>query len=179
MWAFPLFGSPGFINPNNKKQIEITLEDKFPIPTQWRNTLHKGKAIGCLVIDLSTRSRVRINVIIRDVSDNKLKIDIQESYPNCPKYIMKREIQGTSEFCELTFESSGIKLNEQTKRILDRSDTALVASQAPKGADLSHRGGENGFIKHHCSNKILAPDYKDNSMFNTLGNFRANPQGGR
>lgn len=178
LWAFPLFGSPGFINPDNKKQVEINLEGNFSIPDEWRATLQKGKALGCLVIDFSTRRRVRINGIIQKVSDNNLQIDIQESYPNCPKYIRKREIRGKSEFCEVTFESSGIELNEQTKSIIDGSDTAFVASLALNRADISHRGGESGFIKHHFPNKILVPDYKGNSMFNTLGNFKANPQGG-
>ncbi len=140
--------------------------------------MQKGKAIGCLVIDLSTRSRVRINGIIQEINKNSLHIDIQQAYPNCPKYIRKREIQGKTVFSEFTFISSGSELNEQTISIIDCSDTAFVASLASNGADVSHRGGETGFIKHHLTNKILVPDYKGNSMFNTLGNFKANPQGG-
>jgi len=34
LWAFPLFGSPGFINSNNKNQVEINLKDNFSIPVE-------------------------------------------------------------------------------------------------------------------------------------------------
>ena len=178
LWAFPLFGSPEFINPDKERLLEISLENNFPIPDEWHNTLQKGKAIGCLVVDLSTRSRIRINGTIREITKSSLQVDIQQAYPNCPKYIRKREIQGKTVFSKFTFISSDIELNEQTKSIIDCSDTAFVASLASNGADVSHRGGKAGFIKHYLSNKILMPDYKGNSMFNTLGNFKANPQGG-
>jgi uncharacterized protein len=62
-------------------------------------------------------------------------------------------------------------------QVIDCSDTAFVASLASNGADVSHRGGETGFIKYDATNKIIVPDYKGNSMFNTLGNFKVNPQG--
>lgn len=178
LWAFPLFGSPGFINPNKEKEIEIDLEESFSIPDKWRSTLQKGKAIGCLLIDFSTRNRIRINGFIREISEKKLLIDVQQAYPNCPKYIRKREIQGKPEFCKFTLKSSGTELNEQTRKIINCSETAFVASLGLNGADVSHRGGERGFIKGHLPNKILVPDYKGNSMFNTLGNFKVNPRGG-
>jgi len=178
LWAFPLFGSPGFINPSKENLLEINSEDDFCIPGEWRSTLQRGKSIGCLAIDLATRRRLRINGFIREIRKNKLQIDIHESYPNCPKYIRKRELQGNPYFCEFAIDSSGKELNEQTKNIIDRSDTAFVVSSAVNRTDLSHRGGESGFIKHKLNNKILVPDYNGNSMFNTLGNFKINPQGG-
>jgi len=134
-----------------------------------------------LVIDLSTGSRIRINGIIRGINKNSLQINIQQTYPNCPKYIRKREIQGKTVFSEFTYISNGTELNRQTKSIIDCSDTAFVASLASNGADVSHRGGKTGFIKYDATgaaNKIIVPDYKGNSMFNTLGNFKVNPQGG-
>jgi len=85
---------------------------------------------------------------------------------------------GKSDFCEFLFKSSGTLLSSQLKNILNQSDTAFVASLGSNGADISHRGGASGFIKYHLPNKILVPDYKGNSLFNTLGNFKANPLGG-
>lgn len=176
--SFPLFGPPGFVNPGNKKQIEINLEANHSIPDLWHSTMLTGKSIACLIIDFSTRSRLRINGVIRKMSETQLIIDIHEAYPNCPKYIRKREIQHKPTYSEFTLTASGIKLNEQTKSMINCSDTAFVASTAKKGADVSHRGGEKGFIKFFKENKILVPDYKGNSMFNTLGNFQNNPHGG-
>jgi len=178
LWAFPLFGLPGFISPNKEKLLEINFENNFSIPEQWKNTLQKGKAIGCLVIDLSTRHRIRINGIVRKFNKNNLQIDIQQSYPNCPKYIRKRKIQNAFFSSEFIFKTSGIELTEQAKNIIKYSDTAFVASCAENGADVSHRGGASGFIKYIAMNKILVPDYKGNSLFNTLGNFQVNPKAG-
>ncbi len=37
-WAFPLFGSPGFINPDKEKQIEINLKANHSIPVEWHSS---------------------------------------------------------------------------------------------------------------------------------------------
>lgn len=178
LWAFPLFGSPGFINPNEGELIEIELSENFPIPDQWLNNLRKGKAIGCLVIEFSTRRRLRINGIIKEINARRLQIDVQQAYPNCSKYIRKREMPERPGSCKFHFRSSGDVLNEQLENIINQADTAFVASLGPNGADVSHRGGPTGFIRCRSPNKITVPDYQGNSMFNTLGNFQTNPFGG-
>jgi len=178
LWAFPLFGSPGFINPNEGEMIEIYLGKKHAIPDKWLSYLKKGKSIACLVIELSSRRRVRINGIIQGINEGRLEIDVQQTYPNCPKYIRKRELQGEPDLYQFHYKSSGTAINAQLENIINQSDTAFVASNGPNGADVSHRGGASGFIKCESDNKITVPDYKGNSMFNTLGNFKANPFGG-
>lgn len=178
LWAFPLFGSPGFINPNEGELIEIELNENFPIPDKWLNNLQKGKAIGCLVIELSTRRRLRINGIIKEINARQLRIDVQQAYPNCSKYIRKRDMLEMPGSCKFDFKASGDVLNKQLENIINQADTAFVASLGPNGADVSHRGGPSGFIECDSPNKITVPDYQGNSMFNTLGNFKANPFGG-
>ena len=178
LWSFPLFGSSGFIDPGNGEQLDINFDGNFYFPDEWRSQLKKGKYIGCLVIDLSTRRRIRINGHIGDISNKRLLVDVEQAYPNCPKYIRKREVRDKFDSCEFSFISKGIELNDQVKSIINRSDTAFVASLGPNGMDVSHRGGGSGFIKCHTPDKVLMPDYKGNSMFNTLGNFKANPFGG-
>jgi hypothetical protein len=44
--------------------------------------------------------------------------------------------------------------------------------------DASHRGGNSGFVKIVDDQTLRIPDYQGNSMFNTLGNFTANPRAG-
>ena len=178
LWAFPLFGSPGFINPNDGEMIEIELSGNFSIPDKWLNNLQKGKSIGCLVIEFSTRRRLRINGIIKEINARQLQIDVQQAYPNCSKYIRKREMPVMPGSCNLDFKSSGDVLNEQLENIINQADTAFVASLGPNGADVSHRGGPSGFIRCQSRDKIIVPDYQGNSMFNTLGNFQINPFGG-
>lgn len=178
LWAIPLFGLPGFINPNKGEQLDITIDAKFSIPEQWQNRLQKGKSIACLVIELSTRRRIRINGVIKAINKQHIQISVQQAYPNCPKYIRKREMIGQLDFISFHYKSSGSLLNTQLKEIISRSDTAFVASIGSNGADVSHRGGSSGFIYSTSPNKITVPDYKGNGMFNTLGNFKANPNGG-
>jgi len=178
LWAFPLFGSPGFINPNKGELIEIHLSKKLSIPDEWFNYLEKGKLISCLVIDLSTRRRLRINGRIIEFSKDIIQITVFQSYPNCPKYIRKRKLTNMPDLNQFQFISFGTVLNTHLEDIISQSDTAFVASIGPNGTDVSHRGGSSGFIKYELDNKIVVPDYKGNSMFNTLGNFKENPFGG-
>jgi len=176
--AFPLFGSPGFISPGEGTIVEIEVGKSFSIPKEWGRNLKKRKPIGCLIIDLSTRGRIRINGIIRKVDKTRLQIDVRQAYPNCQKYIRKRILQREPDFTQFQLKTSGTVLNKEAESIIHKSDTAFVASLGPNGADVSHRGGMTGFIKCYSPNMILIPDYKGNSMFNTLGNFKINPRGG-
>ena len=59
------------------------------------------------------------------------------------------------------------------------ADTFFVASAHPQfGIDASHRGGPQGFVNVLNEHTLRIPDYVGNSMFNTLGNFAANPKAG-
>jgi hypothetical protein len=177
-WAFPLSGSPGFVNPNQGELIEIDLNEKEPIPEKWSSYLQKGKFIGCLAIELASRRRLRINGIIKACNNQQLQIEVQQAYPNCPKYIRRREILSQPGEGRFQWLSSGTVLNKELSNIIKQSDTAFIASIGPNGADVSHRGGQPGFIDINSMNKITVPDYKGNSLFNTLGNFKLNPTGG-
>ncbi len=44
--------------------------------------------------------------------------------------------------------------------------------------DASHRGGAKGFVEILENGTLKIPDYKGNSMYNTLGNFLLNPRAG-
>ena len=59
-----------------------------------------------------------------------------------------------------------------------RSASFIASAQAEGGADISHRGGNPGFIRVVDARTLLVPDYAGNTMFQTLGNLQANPQAG-
>ncbi len=177
-WAFPLFGSPGFIHSDAGDVLDIDLGQMPGIHKKWLKYLQKGKFIGSLIIDLATRRRIRINGVIKNIRAHNLQIYIQQAYANCPRYINRREIQGKPDLCQFSFISSGIAINSQLKNIVEQCDTAFVASLGSNGADVSHRGGASGFLKYEYPNKIIVPDFKGNNMFNTLGNFWLHPFGG-
>jgi len=175
--AFPLFGSPGFIHRKDEKIIAIDMENIFSIPNAWTNGLQRGKPIGCLLIDLATRARLRINGVIAKVTTTTLQIEVQQIYPNCQKYIRKRVLLEKPHGSGFHLKTSGHVLNDQAETMIDLADTAFVASLGPNGADISHRGGAAGFIQRISTNMIRIPDYKGNGLFNTLGNFKINPLG--
>ncbi len=73
----------------------------------------------------------------------------------------------------------GTVLGSTQHTIITKADTFFVASVHPeRGVDASHRGGNPGFVTIVDDRTLRIPDYIGNSMFNTLGNFTANPRAG-
>jgi len=140
--------------------------------------LDRGRRVGALAIDLATRRRLRINGHVRAIDADRLSIDVDESYPNCPKYIQKRvvEIEDTSVTPSEERVLHGSDLGDEQRAIVREADTFFVVSVNPHGnADASHRGGVPGFVRLAADGALRIPDYAGNSMFNTLGNVAVNP----
>ena len=137
-----------------------------------------GNALGFLFIDLSTRKRLRVNGRIAAISERRLTLSVDQSFPNCPKYIQARRLttkgaQTGERGCE-----SGTILNDHVTNWIKKADMFFVASSGPDGsADVSHRGGASGFVQTR-GRTLFIPDYQGNSMFSTLGNFLLNPRAG-
>ena len=74
------------------------------------------------------------------------------------------------------------RLDLQAQRIIRRADTFFVASYAdtPHGrqVDVSHRGGNSGFVRVGADGALTIPDFSGNRFFNTLGNLAINPKAG-
>jgi len=182
VWASILFGTPGFVTAPNERKVEFNLSraginehDLF-----WNNIQHNPR-IGALFLELSTRRRLRINGTVARPTFDRLTLDVAECYPNCPKYIQRREIHfetvEQSETEPTTIDGYSLK-HEQADLIL-ASDTFFVASAHPqRGVDASHRGGQPGFVEVVDERTLRIPDYVGNSMFNTFGNFAVNPRAG-
>ena len=70
-------------------------------------------------------------------------------------------------------------LDPDRTALVRRADTFFVATAHPsRGTDASHRGGNRGFVKVLDESTLRVPDYRGNSMFNTLGNLALNPHAG-
>lgn len=180
VWASLLAGRPGFMKAVNSKQIDIDVsllasshDDIF-----WNN-IELNKKIGTLFIELTSRRRMRVNGSV-ELGKNKMIIHVDEAYPNCPKYIQRREIEIT----KTVFEDSGSytgyeQLNEELKSWIENADTFFVGSSDDKqNLDVNHRGGNPGFIQIIDNYTLEIPDYEGNKMFNTFGNFEMNPNTG-
>ena len=174
-WASVLHGEPGFVRAPDERTLEI---DATPAPGDpLAANLAGGAAIGALIIDPSTRRRLRVNGIV-SAGPRPLRLTVEECFANCPKYIQQRELQpapaaGASE-PRIT---ATLSLAQQER--IARADTFFIASQhARAGLDASHRGGQPGFVDVVDAAHLAWPDYVGNMMFQTLGNLTSDPRAG-
>ncbi|WP_341527610.1 pyridoxamine 5'-phosphate oxidase family protein [Nostoc sp. UHCC 0302] len=178
IWASLLTGHRGFIRVLNEQsvQIETTLIATDPL----NQNLQHHDYIGLLIIDLAQRKRLRLNGRALNKPPEKIKIQIQQTFFNCPKYIQVRHLETvTSEFPRQVQIQTTNALNLTQQYWIAQSDTFFIASSHPeRGADASHRGGFPGFVQILDSQKLVFPDYAGNNMFQTLGNLVVNPNAG-
>jgi len=176
VWASILSGEVGFLNILNDRTIKIESPqtDEFLF-----ENLKNDDRIGLLAIEFETRRRMRANGRAR-LSGDSIIVRTEEVFSNCPKYIQARfwernenpqNLRKTGEiFDELTGEQ---------RDFIENADTFIIASaHETRGADVSHRGGDAGFVRVLGNNKIVFPDYTGNMMFQTLGNLQLNPHCG-
>lgn len=181
IWATFLTGTEGFARTNEElSAVHFQLSDENELLSKIPPfaELKEGDNLGVLFIELSTRRRLRISGRAAKVAGHELTIEVQQAYPNCPKYIQRRELRQT----ELpTLDSAIIKgssLPEDLLAWISAADTFFVASADSNGStDASHRGGKPGFVRVN-NGALRIPDYPGNSIFNTLGNFALNPRAG-
>ena len=181
LWSSIVFGRPGFMRSEDGYAVDfdlsnVALQEKDPL---WAN-IEVNSSAGMLAIDLATRRRIRINGLLSRPRENSLRLGVQEAYPNCPKYITRRQLRTvTTELSESFPATTGAALGPDQQRPLTRADVLFVATAHPtRGADASHRGGVPGFIEVLDDRTLRIPDYSGNSMFNTLGNLRVNARAG-
>lgn len=183
-WPHLLFGAKGFANAPRADQLEVDLgralvDREDPLFEH----LAADARLGVLVIELGSRRRLRINGRLADPAVERWLLEVDETYPNCPKYIQKRQVRVTPEgAAPVGGKPTDGRLGDEQRAILAASDTAFVASAHPEGsADASHRGGVPGFMEllsDPGGDRVRMPDYSGNSLFNTLGNFATHPRGG-
>jgi predicted pyridoxine 5'-phosphate oxidase superfamily flavin-nucleotide-binding protein len=181
LWCSIVFGNPGFMRSDDGYALDLDLsqvavQEKDPL---WAN-IEVNSAAGMLAIDLATRRRIRINGLLSRPRENSLRLDVQEAYPNCPKYITRRQLRTVStELTEGLPDTTGATLGPDQQGTLIQADALFIATAHPaRGADASHRGGAPGFIEVLDDRTLRIPDYSGNSMFNTLGNLRVNAPAG-
>lgn len=180
VWISALIGDIGFARVPHPKALSIdkslirsSAEDIF-----YRNILKNGE-IGSLFIELPTRRRFRVNGVAT-VMDASIEVAIHEAYPNCPKYIQRRvaSLPECLQKVEAKTET-GSSLTHSEKEWIQQADTLFVGSRSAEGRlDASHRGGHPGFIEIPENDTLKIPDYRGNSMYNTLGNIVQNPNTG-
>lgn len=182
VWASVLVGKPGFMSAPDERAVELdTTQACSSAHDPLWNNIAADASIGMLVIDLATRRRLRINGKIRRRGDKRLMLDVDQAYPNCPKYVQRRHpsLMPLPSTPHTDTARHGTRLGDEQKTLIATADTLFVASANPgHGVDASHRGGKSGFVQVLDERHIRIPDYAGNSMFNTLGNFAVYPRAG-
>ena len=183
-WASILCGFPDLIESPTPNELIINCLPNIDDPLHEK--LKIGQHIGLLGIMLYNKRRNRLSGIIKEVNESSFKVSVLQSFGNCPQYITKRsprilQPKERQESHSIHFNSFSNEIEEFIKS----SDTFFVSSYKATnentqsdGADISHRGGKQGFVKIDNKKKLTIPDYSGNFHFNTLGNFIVTPKAG-
>jgi predicted pyridoxine 5'-phosphate oxidase superfamily flavin-nucleotide-binding protein len=178
-WASILSGMPGFASSPHSRRLEI---EANPVPGDpLGDALEVGNTLGILGIELPTRRRNRMNghIVARDMAG--FAVHVRESFGNCPQYIQRRN------YTAFTPRAGAVEaftaLPADAANLVRRADTLFVASAAPLedgkfSVDVSHRGGQPGFLGLDHDGAIVVPDFRGNGFFQTIGNLLAYPQAG-
>ncbi|MGW2698832.1 pyridoxamine 5'-phosphate oxidase family protein [Streptomyces sp. NPDC001340] len=204
VWASALTGTPGFVRATGPRQMSVVtgtghgsggrsgsqpkgargtarattydphLHDGDPLTTALKTP---GTQIGTVALDPRTRRRMRLNGQLRPTARG-FAVEADQVFSNCPKYIQRRESYET-----LTDRTPGTphplnELTHQAAEFIHAADTFFLATVHPGGADVSHRGGNPGFVQVRSPHELSWPDYSGNAMFLTLGNLRTDPRAG-
>ncbi|MGW2660655.1 pyridoxamine 5'-phosphate oxidase family protein [Nocardia tengchongensis] len=175
MWAGQLAGPPGFVHATDARAIEVDAVPVAgdPLAESLRDTRH----VGMIALQPQTRRRMRVNGVIAPTATG-LRIDTEQVYSNCPKYISRRDVEQWVAGATPTVRRA-TELDAAQRQLISRADAFFVASADVDGhADASHRGGNPGFLQVLSPTRLRWPDYRGNSMFMTLGNIAADPRCG-
>jgi hypothetical protein len=183
-WATLLDAQSGFIQSPDARRLDISrrLDAEDPAGAGFA----PGAAVGMLGIDLHSRRRNRLNGHIRDVWENGFSVSVEHSYGNCPQYIQLRALKQVP--LKAVAERPPVQrltaLDDAAIATIRGADTFFVASyvdlegaQPHRSVDVSHRGGQTGFVRVD-GDVLTIPDFAGNLFFNTLGNFQLNPKAG-
>ncbi|MBF6173941.1 pyridoxamine 5'-phosphate oxidase family protein [Nocardia blacklockiae] len=174
VWATNITGPQGFLSAPDPHTVRVA---GAVVPTDPLADVLRAEAdVGTLTIDLVLRKRLRVNGRWRPI-DGGGEIDVHQAFGNCPKYIQARASRGDPvAFAPVVRRSPALDLAQAT--LISTADTFFVATAAAAGADVSHRGGNPGFIEVVSPTELVWPDYVGNAMLMTAGNIRVSPSTG-
>ena len=174
--ATVVHGAPGFAESVDERSLRVApAAQDDPV----LHLLAPGKMAGMLGIDFATRRRNRVNGRIAARDTQGFTLAVEESFGNCPKYIVPRRVFVASG-SPLPAVDAFDGLHDAARRLVAGSDTMFIATNAGwdadrGGVDVSHRGGPAGFVQAE-GNSLTVPDFAGNRYFNTLGNLLLDPR---
>jgi predicted pyridoxine 5'-phosphate oxidase superfamily flavin-nucleotide-binding protein len=187
-WAALLTGPPGFVGSPDDQHLEIraTVSPSSPLAP----VLRAGSPIGLLGIEFHTRRRNRANGVIVAHGSGGVRVRVEQSFGNCKQYIAQRTLRHVTASGALPGKIESPALSGDALELIRAASTLFIASAARAGAvsddrregcDVSHRGGDPGFVDVERGNgatRLWIPDYRGNNFFNTFGNVLRHPHAG-
>ncbi|NZD59871.1 pyridoxamine 5'-phosphate oxidase family protein [Rhizobium sp. WYCCWR 11290] len=183
VWATVRAGHPGFLASPEPEILEVHLPRDTADPADAG--MEDGGAIAMLGIQLETRRRNRLNGVIHRTEAGAFQVRVGQSFGNCPQYIQPRSsafVRDPDVPTAMALLHSG-QFDDRARRMIEGADTFFVASyvdreNGERQVDVSHRGGNAGFVRVGVDGVLTVPDFPGNRFFNTLGNFLVNPKAG-
>lgn len=184
LWASVILGATGFMRADDPHAVHIDLNQAAVAQGDpVLENLANDSRIGTLMIELETRRRLKINGRA-SFESGELLVAVEKSFPLCPKYIQRRKVRIAADLKSIEEQDfcAGSELGAAEIELISRCDTLFVASSYAEddnaNIDVSHRGGNPGFVMVDSSRRIRVPDYSGNGMFNTFGNLQLNNKAG-
>ncbi|MFD5591088.1 pyridoxamine 5'-phosphate oxidase family protein [Streptomyces griseorubiginosus] len=176
VWASPLTGTPGFVRATGPHRVSVAggALPSDPLATAYAAP---GTPVGTIALDPRTRRRMRLNGRLAPTARG-FTIEADQVFSNCPKYLQKRQ---SYEFVPDRRPGEPwhtAQLTDRQAGFVTAADTFFLATVHEGGADVSHRGGNPGFVRVDSPGELSWRDYPGNSMFLTLGNLAADPRAG-
>lgn len=182
-WVTLLAGEPGFASSERAEQLSVAAR---PAPGDpLHGALLPGGDVGVLGIESHTRRRNRVNGRVDASDDSGFRIQVEQSFGNCPKYIAERRARYVTTPVREPRVRRSTSLSREAQRWIAAADTFFIATgyrgdgeRAAYGLDASHRGGPEGFVRVIDEITLSFDDYAGNNHYNTLGNLEMDPRAG-
>jgi len=167
LWTSPLVGPPGFLDA----EATTLRVHALPSPGDPLHDLPVGQAVGLIVMDYARRRRIRVNGVLVERGAEGLRVDVEQAFGNCPKYIRPRQLAADAPQADDGAATRGATLSAAQRELLVSTETFFLGTTHPeRGVDTSHRGGPAGFIRVE-DGALWWPDYPGNNMFTSFGNL--------
>ncbi|MHC2216280.1 flavin-nucleotide-binding protein [Rhizobium leguminosarum] len=183
VWATVRAERPGFMASPEPEILEVGLPRDPADPADAG--MEDGDAIAMLGIQLETRRRNRLNGVIRRTDAKGFDVRVGQSFGNCPQYIQPRSAAfiRDPDMPTATQPLHSGQLDDRALGMVEGADTFFVASYVDRDngerqVDVSHRGGNAGFVRVGADSVLTIPDFAGNRFFNTLGNILVNSKAG-
>ncbi|SMF89351.1 hypothetical protein SAMN02982917_6701 [Azospirillum oryzae] len=180
-WATLLTGKPGFLSSPTPTRLDIAAHADPGDPAG--EGMRDGDPVGLLGIEMHTRRRNRMNGIVT-ADETGFRVDVDQSFGNCPRYIQLRDLDFARDPAEpfTAVVEELPQLDPSARAMIGAADAFFVATYADRAerrqVDVSHRGGKAGFVRVAEDGTLTVPDFNGNLFFATLGNIVLNGKAG-